>query len=1148
MKSFLSDSANGGYLYFLLASVTALVLALFVALNRRWGQITEKRFNTLVFHFCWAVGIAYFVRWAANSMAMIRANAIEIEGVFTITIFNSFLWANLLYLLIGLSLGWISVKYRNHDFSTREISRKSILRHFRSGFVWKTFFYLAGFYLALYSFRLLFFPAEDILGQISVIAIAALIAIVINGIRNNQKSWWLGSVFLALIILTSSVYSLTRHTNVLDSFNANDHWENSAIIVASFESQEAVDSLIASALFLNKNNRLKELGRALLARDRLKWIDRIPEPVDRKTAFSGVVQAISYRHKDSEFAKIWDYIRGRNERITDEENVTTLLKKLEANPNSRGDAVRLVHASLEGFLHKNSTGSGLSSDERQSAEKIIYQTMDSYGTLGADCVHVALKTANDLELDLGRKEFFSEALIAVASLRDVDSIGEVARLANGDTARIADLGEAAAKLSLLREVWEKWPESLRNSPELSPWLLKGAIRHGMSQGKSNPVMFDVISIMNSDSAVASPAFEGVLIDLLKLSTHEASSVAEADPLETEEGKLLDAWTSIIELGNRYLGENQLPFFEAAAEFGTTLELRDALLSAIGKRSQKPITFYPGILKRITLGIIADFDHDGIAAQNVDNFLENHDPSLANRIASEMVFALTCLVNQEEFIDPDVLLDGRMKKFQSELLHDIQSEKSAQLDFIQRSITIIKQLLDSESKIAGETRESDDSQGIQYLVNRKDLFEYFNTVALLLSSLDTFSNQTVYEMRNTVRSSLVNLIPRSFERIPGGNARFLRDGMKLARLVRAPDLYEALLLRWVSPNGTKLLEGLVEEAREVDQLDAECFYILRSLIHRKFANRPLEKATALVALWKSGERASDFFFGSPERKSSLSNSVKKECIEQLRKVVNQVNLKKGAFDSREAKLLNRVMEVAITLNSESLVEELRSYTAIDSHDGRPHSPKIKRPKYNWDSSVPCQIDNLIGFLAVGHDFKNSLEMNMIWISETTEWRGYWISDCEVSNSNYDSVIKSKQMQRDLHPNFPVTNLTLEQACEFCFRLNNRERNHMPDGYAYSIVSWKQWNQVNVKDHGEISERVSDQIGPVGTSIPNLLGIFDLKGNAGEIIDRRGVGDKYYILMRDGKRADASIWDDGRKAPDIGFRIVLGPSLWTSQIDR
>lgn len=72
------------------------------------------------------------------------------------------------------------------------------------------------------------------------------------------------------------------------------------------------------------------------------------------------------------------------------------------------------------------------------------------------------------------------------------------------------------------------------------------------------------------------------------------------------------------------------------------------------------------------------------------------------------------------------------------------------------------------------------------------------------------------------------------------------------------------------------------------------------------------------------------------------------------------------------------------------------------------------------------------------------------------RPYWLGQTEVTQEQWEAMgfaHKSYHSGKDL----PVTNITWEQAMEFCRKLTKRERaaGRLPDGYAYTLPTEAQW---------------------------------------------------------------------------------------------
>ncbi len=127
--------------------------------------------------------------------------------------------------------------------------------------------------------------------------------------------------------------------------------------------------------------------------------------------------------------------------------------------------------------------------------------------------------------------------------------------------------------------------------------------------------------------------------------------------------------------------------------------------------------------------------------------------------------------------------------------------------------------------------------------------------------------------------------------------------------------------------------------------------------------------------------------------------------------------------------------------------------------------------------------------------------------------YWMGTCEITQAQWRALMgtdPSKYKGDEL----PVEMVSWGEVNEFCRKLTEREReaSRLPDGYVYRLPTEAEWEYAargGAKSRGfkypgsNDPEQVawhhpgsSDQTHPVGTKLPNELGIYDMAGNVWE----------------------------------------------------
>jgi formylglycine-generating enzyme required for sulfatase activity len=211
-----------------------------------------------------------------------------------------------------------------------------------------------------------------------------------------------------------------------------------------------------------------------------------------------------------------------------------------------------------------------------------------------------------------------------------------------------------------------------------------------------------------------------------------------------------------------------------------------------------------------------------------------------------------------------------------------------------------------------------------------------------------------------------------------------------------------------------------------------------------------------------------------------------------------------------------------------------------------------------------------------------------VHKVTITKGYWIGKYEVTQSEYQLIMKSNPGYYK-GANKPVECVSWNNAVKFCKKLNKRERKagRLLAGYKYRLATEAEWeyaarggnnskgykhsgsNDIDkVAWYGSNSEKQTHE---VGTKSANELGIHDMSGNVWEwcldmcnksgVIEglvtdtyENGIVDPFcnssYRVFRGGGwyRGEnlCRVTNRAGNSPDrklyyLGFRVVLGPNL-------
>ena len=186
--------------------------------------------------------------------------------------------------------------------------------------------------------------------------------------------------------------------------------------------------------------------------------------------------------------------------------------------------------------------------------------------------------------------------------------------------------------------------------------------------------------------------------------------------------------------------------------------------------------------------------------------------------------------------------------------------------------------------------------------------------------------------------------------------------------------------------------------------------------------------------------------------------------------------------------------------------------------------------------------------MGHNHDETLH-------EVTLTKSFWIGKTEVTQTQYEAVMRSNPSNFKKGGEYPVDSVTWDKAMEFCKKLTELEKSsgRLPNGYEYKLPTEAQWEYAcragttSAFNNGKywtgtvVCENLTDvawsgedtSTHPVGLKTKNNWGLYDMHGNVCEwCYDYYDSG--YYSLNR-----------TDPQGPSNGSTHVLRGGAWYTQ---
>ncbi len=187
------------------------------------------------------------------------------------------------------------------------------------------------------------------------------------------------------------------------------------------------------------------------------------------------------------------------------------------------------------------------------------------------------------------------------------------------------------------------------------------------------------------------------------------------------------------------------------------------------------------------------------------------------------------------------------------------------------------------------------------------------------------------------------------------------------------------------------------------------------------------------------------------------------------------------------------------------------------------------------------------------------MVLVWVKDLpetlgTSWpdgrsNGGWVGQCEVTQGEFERVLSRNPSVHKAGTNYPVENITLDDAKEFCSFLTLKESN-LPQQWSYTLPTEQQWMYLAAGTDTNEANILETHLGNttnVASFKPNRLDLYDVFGNVCELTATAWSLDAKVHVYKGGSfdRNKSTLTPDWLgyipKPPNksIGFRVVLTP---------
>ena len=183
-----------------------------------------------------------------------------------------------------------------------------------------------------------------------------------------------------------------------------------------------------------------------------------------------------------------------------------------------------------------------------------------------------------------------------------------------------------------------------------------------------------------------------------------------------------------------------------------------------------------------------------------------------------------------------------------------------------------------------------------------------------------------------------------------------------------------------------------------------------------------------------------------------------------------------------------------------------------------------------------------------DKRNSIGMRLVKVRNLIgTGKDGWVGKFEVTQEEFQKVMGNNPSVNKLGMNYPVENVTWEQAMEFCRKLKESDKQNPPvrGDYSYTLPKGEQWQVFANGTSFDDAVVKAKTPSPVGSKRANRQGLHDVLGNVWEWLADTDGTNSYYI------GAAYNVYGFGLKfgntdkrnrtfaSAEVGFRIILVP---------